>query len=202
MSLLGRILTLFPLATLALASTLAYFLASQCPITAVTTFFLTLYLLPPIAFRIHQLFFPIKTGVSLFSDPTYNAWWGSHQIQMLFIAFPALESFLTLIPGVYSIWLRLWGAKVGRKVYWTPRVQIVDRPLIEIGDYVVFGHQSACVSHVIDERPDGSQIIYVKPVKIGSRVFIGAASVIGPGCTVSDGMRLDAQTILKVNEKR
>ena len=60
-----------------------------------------------------------------------------HQLQVLYSAFPALR----LVPGLYSAWLRLWGSRVGRAVYWTPQVKITDRGLLKVGDGVVFGHR-------------------------------------------------------------
>lgn len=45
-----------------------------------------------------------------------------------------------LIPGIFSCWLRLWGAKVGRDVYWTTRLEIADRSLLEIGDRIRVTH--------------------------------------------------------------
>ena len=63
---------------------------------------------------------PLHQRLSRLSDRTYAPWWGMHQIQVLYIAIPQLEAVLRLVPGLYSQWLRLWGSKVGRRVYWTP----------------------------------------------------------------------------------
>ena len=166
-------------------------------------FLFILYLIPPFVFRIHGFIFPQLKGRSIISDAkVYSPWWGGHQVQLLYIAFPAFEAALRLFPGFYSAWLRLWGAKVGRRVYWTPRVEILDRNLMDIGDEVVFGHRVVCVSHVIDQTSDGSLLLYVKPIQIGDGVFIGAGSSIGPGCVIEAGVRLDAFSMVKLNEKR
>lgn len=202
MTLRGKLITLFPLFTLTLAALSlgligkrSYLLGFICALTVI-------YLLPPLVFRIHQWIAPIALGMTRISGPDYSPWWGTHQIQLLFIAIPQLESFLRLIPGFYSAWLRLWGAKIGHSVYWTPRVEIIDRSLIEIGNQVLIGHHVILVSHVIDQSKSKGQILYVKPIKIGNGCFIGAGSVISPGCEIADGAKLDAGTELKLNERR
>src|SRR6266851_3058498 len=64
-------------------------------------------------------------------------------------ALPLLELFLQLTPGAFSLWLRLWGSRIGRRVHWTPRVEIADRSMLAVGDDVVFGHKVECYAHAI-----------------------------------------------------
>ncbi len=162
-----------------------------------------IYLFPPLLFRIHNAFFPQVPGSSNLSDSTqYCAWWTGHQIQWIYIAFPDLEVVLRVVPGLYSTWLRLWGAQIGKGVYWTPRVEILDRNLIMIGNNVVLGHRVACTSHVIIKKSDGTMILYLSPPNLGERSFIGAGSSIGPGSVVEPGVRLSLLTLLKPNERR
>ena len=93
-------------------------------------------------------------------------------MQLIFIALPALEAILRLIPGVYSAWLRLWGSHVGKHVYWTPLIEITDRDLLDIGDRVIFGHRAACYNHVV--KPKGEDLVlYTAKITIGSDVFVG-----------------------------
>ncbi|MDJ0694669.1 GH3 auxin-responsive promoter family protein [Mastigocoleus sp. MO_188.B34] len=45
-----------------------------------------------------------------------------------------------LLTEVITLWLRLWGSKVGEGIYWTPKIEIADRGLLEIGDRVRVTH--------------------------------------------------------------
>lgn len=157
------------------------------------------YLYPVLAFRIHNLFKPLREGRFELTSNQYNPWWGSHQFQLIYFACPFLEGLLRTIPGAYSAWLRLWGAKIGKQVYWTPNVEIDDRPLIEIGDGVIIGHKLHFISHVILPHK-GKLPLYVKTIKVGSGCFLGAGSRLGPGVEVADGTTLPVLTDGAVNQ--
>ena len=144
-----------------------------------------LYIVPLIVFRVHHLFFPLKDGAYDLSKKSYSAWWGAHQIQLIYTSFPCLEAFLRCFPGVYSGWLRLWGAKIGRNVYWTPQVSIEDRSLIQVGDHVTFGHKTICVSHLI-KKGRRDFLLIVRKIHIGEGCFIGAGTWIGPGTILEE----------------
>lgn len=172
----------------------------QPGIFSITTLFFTLYCFPLLIYRIHNYFYPFKEGISYLQGKEYSPWWGSHQLQVIYITFPALEAALRLIPGAFSLWLRLWGAKVGKKVYWTPQLEISDRGLIEVGDYVVFGHGVGIYSHIIKPRKQ-DLMLYVKKVKIGSNVFLGAWNHLGPGVLIEDGTYVPVFTHVYPNKK-
>ncbi|MBX9769375.1 MAG: hypothetical protein K2X47_19015, partial [Bdellovibrionales bacterium] len=106
------------------------------------------YFFPVTAFRIHNYFFPLREGITDISKPVYSGWWGSHQFQYLFISVPFLETVLHFVPGLYSAWLRAWGSRIGRNVYWTPRVEVMDRSLLEVGSGVVIGDMVIFCAHV------------------------------------------------------
>jgi hypothetical protein len=159
-----------------------------------------LYALPLCAYRLHLLFFPIPTGISRLKGQDYSPWWGSHQFQVIYIAFPMLETVLRLVPGLFSLWLRLWGAQVGRGVYWTPGLEIADRGLLEIGDRVVFGHRVGLYSHIIKPR-NHDLVLYVKPIHIGSDVFLGAGTHIAPGAMIESGSYLTVNSHIYPNQK-
>jgi hypothetical protein len=198
MTFLGRIMTLFPILVCASAvASLAHavFFRSWWSLIAVAG---SLYVLPLMAFRAHQLVFPLKQGGSRLAGKGYSPWYGGHQIQLIYIAFPALETVLRLFPGVFSVWLRLWGSRVGRRVYWTPLVEISDRSLLAIGDDVIFGHRSGAYGHII--KPTGKNLLlYVKQVQIGHGSFIGAGVALAPGVVVHDGAMVEAGTHLYPN---
>lgn len=200
MSAMGRVMSFYPALILSLSAALIlWFACTPSPVQPVALI-LIVYLLPPITLRIHEIFFPLREGLSKLSDPKYSHWWGAHQIQLVYIALPQLEALLRLVPGLYSAWLRLWGSRVGRKVYWTPNVEITDRSLLEIGDRVVFGHKCKMLGHAIKPK-GGAAILYLRAIKIGHDVFIGAGSRVGPGAVISDGSYLPVLTDVYINQE-
>ncbi|MGB5473124.1 MAG: acyl transferase [Gammaproteobacteria bacterium] len=158
------------------------------------------YLLPVACFRLHQLAWPMVEGKTRLDAPGYVPWWGAHQLQLMYTAFPALEAALRLFPGVYSAWLRLWGSHIGRGVYWTPCVEISDRSLLEVGDGVIFGHRSACYAHVVQRRGEGL-VLYLRRIRIGQGVQLGAGSRLGPGASIAAGVVLPALTDVGVGRR-
>ncbi len=200
MTQLSKIILFFPAIVLLLTGgSLIYFAHSPSILSALAILF-SLYGLPVLVYRLYQWRYPLPEGISYLRGKNYSSWWGSHQIQVIYIAIPALETVLRLIPGVFSGWLRLWGAKVGRNVYWTPGLEIADRGLLEIGDRVVMGHRVGIYSHIIKPRKQ-DLMLYVKKVKIGNDVFIGAGSHLAPGVVIKDGAYIPVATNLYLNQK-
>lgn len=158
------------------------------------------YLFPLMCYRIHDFIFPLKQGKSVLDAHSYSSWWGGHQIQLIYYACPWLEALLRVIPGAFSLWLRLWGSKVGKNVYWTPNVEIDDRSLVEIADNVVFGHKVELIGHIAGPR-DGAFGLYSRRVKIGKGCFIGAGSRLAPGCEIEDGASLPILTDVYIDQK-
>lgn len=184
MTLLGRLATLFPITHLsAIAGSLLWFVWQPGILSALTLMF-SIYLLPPLLFRIYCLRHPARAGRWVISNAERCDWWIAHQMQMIYAAVPAFEAFLRFLPGVYSAWLRLWGSKVGKNVYWTPMVEIIDRHMLRIGDDVIFGHKVICTSHVVSRKDNGEFVLLLRPVRIGSGTFIGALSRLGPGVKI------------------
>jgi acetyltransferase-like isoleucine patch superfamily enzyme len=142
--------------------------------------------LPPLAFRAYSLAYPARAGRWLLNSPARNDWWVAHQLQMLYAAIPVFESILRLVPGLYSAWLRLWGSKIGKRVYWTALVEIIDRHMLRVGDDVLFGHRVVCSSHVIIKKRNGDFMLILRPARIGSGTFVGAFARIGPGVKIPE----------------
>lgn len=185
MSPLGRALTFFPPLVLACAfACMVMLVVTRNPLWIAALLF-AIYGLPLATFRVVNAFAPLREGRSYLDGPRYSPWWGSHQVQRVFIAVPQLESLLQLIPGAFSLWLRLWGSRVGRRVHWTPRVEIADRSLMDVGDDVVFAHKVECYAHAIKPRR-GRLVLYVRRIRVGSRAFISAGARLGPGARVRE----------------
>ena len=165
----------------------------------IATLIFCLYGFPLAIYHLHNLFYPVKEGISYLRSSDYSSWWGSHQIQLVYIAFPILEIWLRLIPGLFSCWLRLWGSKIGKDVYWMPKLEIGDRSLIEVGDRAIIGHDMGIYSHVIKPKRQ-NLLLYVKKVKIGNDVFLGSASRIGPGVGIKNGAFIPVNTDLFPNK--
>jgi hypothetical protein len=146
-----------------------------------------LFLAPPIVVRALLAFRPLPTGRVDLASGAFLRWWATAQWQVVFARWPWLEEGLRLIPGLYSAWLRLWGARVGPLVYWSPGVVVLDRPLIRVGARVAFGAGVRVNPHVIAPGEDGRGALFVAPIAIGHDVLIGGYSTLLPGCEVHDG---------------
>jgi acetyltransferase-like isoleucine patch superfamily enzyme len=186
---LGRLVACVPaFHTGAIAASLWLFVARPSLVTGLAVG-AAVYALPLGVFRVLNRWRPLREGRSRLDAPVYSPWWASHQCQLLFIALPQLESVLQLLPGCFSLWLRLWGSRVGRAVHWTPRVEIADRSLLEIGDRVIVGHKVEMYAHVIRPTRAGL-VLHVRRIVIGRAVFVGAGSRIGPGVHIDDGVHV------------
>jgi hypothetical protein len=183
---MGRVLGLFPaLHAAAIGAGLVAFVVEPSVATGAAPL-LACYALPLAVARALDRWRPLREGRTLLDAPEHSPWWASHQCQALFIALPPLEAPLLLVPGAFSLWLRLWGSRVGRGVHWTPRVEVADRGLLDVGDRVVVGHKVELYAHVVRRRR-GRLVLYVRRIAIGRGVFLGAGSRLGPGARVADG---------------
>ena len=154
-----------------------------------------LYGLPPLLHRIHDRIAPLERGIFPVVGPHYLPWWGSHQLQRLYIAVPLLEDVLHLIPGAFSVWLRMWGAEVGAGVVWSPGVRIVDRSLLKVGDGAIFGYGVQATAHLIAPRR-GSLVLLLRPIRVGAGAVIGAEAKLGPGARVGEGALIKALSVV------
>ncbi len=111
-----------------------------------------LYLLPPLGAALAR---PLSLVTTLAEQrcatgsPAFMRWWYITQWQVVFNRLPLLEELLRLVPGLYSTWLRLWGAKIGAFVYWSPGVKLFDRSFLRIGARVVIGADTKICPHII-----------------------------------------------------
>ncbi len=201
---LSLLLSLFPMFVLlcTIAAIIALCLANTWlqAMMAIGALIFSLYGLPLLIYRLHQWRYPIVEGIDYLLGQGYNPWWGSHQIQTIYIVLPVLEKILQVIPGAFSAWLRLWGAAVGTNVYWVPQLEIADRGLLKIGNNVVFGYQVRLFSHVVKPRK-ANLMLYVKSIEIGNNVFVGVGSNLGPGVVLADNSFVPAKTDLYPNQR-
>lgn len=199
MSFLGKLVSLFPLGHfLAILAAGSYFLL-EFNLLAGVLLVLAIYGLPLVFFWGHRLIFPTKNGFYPLDQKVYCPWWGDHQFQKLFNLFPALERVLSLIPKAYPFWLRLWGAKIGRGVYFTGRIEILDRPGLIIGDGVILGYEVAITSHCISKM-NKKLVLYYNPPQLGKGAFIGACAKIPPGAVIASGAKVPFGFELMMNQ--
>ena len=169
---------------------------------SLVAFCLTPYLLPLITFRLVTFFYPIKDGMSYIgvNEDIFSTWLFGFRIQQIYIVFPQFERLLFFLPGMYATWLRLWGSKIGKRVFFVPTIKVHDRSHLVIGDNVVFGDQCYLSSHLLQVR-DGRFTLYLKKITIGSNVFIGAMTQMGPGTTVESATTVPMGSYYTVNKK-
>jgi len=146
-----------------------------------------LYLAPPLLSRTIRVVSQVQEGRTEFGGRNFVRWWCLLQLQGIFNRFPAFEEFLRIVPGLYSLWLRLWGAKIGRLTYWAPGTAILDRSFIEIGDDVVFGAGVRLNPHVLARNEAGKNELLLATIKIGAGAIIGGYSLLTAGTEIPAG---------------
>lgn len=164
------------------------------------TILLTPYIVPLTTFRLMGLIQPLKIGGAILTRNKYHFWLFSLWIQSIYSMFPSLEKMLMAVPGLYSIWLRLWGSKIGKNVFWNPNVEVLDRSFLEIGNNVFFGNHTYLSPHVLKMKQDCA-ILVLEPIKIGNDVVVGGFCRLGPGVEVADGVTLIHSTDYFKREK-
>jgi hypothetical protein len=143
-----------------------------------------LYLVPPVAVRTLFLVGRLREGNLAVGSKDFFLWWASFQWQIIFCRLPALEEMMRIVPGLYSMWLRLWGSKIGRFTFWAPGTLILDRSFLKIGDDVVLGIGVRLNAHVADLDNKGQRRLFLAPVEIGDRCHIGGYSLLTSGTKV------------------
>ncbi|MEZ5995481.1 MAG: hypothetical protein R3C25_06975 [Hyphomonadaceae bacterium] len=159
-----------------------------------------LYGLPPMTQRIMFRWAPLKQGIACIDGRSFCPWLASHNIQAFYDALPYLESLLRVFPGFYSMWLRMWGSRVGYGVEWPVRMDVLDRSLMDIGNRVVFSREVELAAHVRKKTEGAGSRALVRQVRIGSYAFIGAGVRVGPGANVPANANVPALTVVGVNE--
>ncbi|MGH7388339.1 MAG: acyltransferase [Candidatus Rokuibacteriota bacterium] len=146
-----------------------------------------LYLFPPLMARtLLALWGPTPRSATL-GSAAFLRWWALGQLQLVFNRLPQLEELLRLVPGLYSAWLRLWGSRVGRLVFWSPGVVVTDRQLVDVGDRAVIGMGARIAPHIVLREPDGTARLVAAPVVIGAAAMVGGLAVFGPGARMAPG---------------
>lgn len=195
-----RIFSYFPLMMTAAAFTALGVFAAWTSVWTGLLLVFVIYLFPPMLLRIVFRWAPLKHGVACIDGRAFCPWLASHHIQAFYDALPYLEALLRVIPGFYSLWLRMWGSRVGYGVEWPVRMDVLDRNLMDIGNRVVFSREVELAAHVRQKLEGGGSRVLVRPVRIGSYAFLGARVRVGPGAVVPSNANVPASTVVDVNE--
>ena len=199
MTRLDKVFSYFPLLLTAFSFfALGVFARHPSPWTALLLI-AVLYLVAPLTLRIMTRWTPIQEGVAVIGQK-FSPWLAAHNIQAFYDALPYLEALLRVIPGFHSMWLRLWGSRVGYGVEWAVNVSILDRNLMDIGNRVVFARQVELAAHVRRKLEAGGSRVLVRQVRIGSYAFLGAGVRAGPGAIIPANAQVPPLRIVGVNE--
>ena len=176
-----------------LALTLGMAWVPLAPFARLGLVLFVLYLLPPLVYR----FLPHRKAQGTFqmSDKPFATWWIGMQLQALYLRAPVLEEILRIIPFAYSAWLRLWGAKIGKRVYWSPRIIIMDRPFLQIDSEVIVGYGVAFTAHHLNRNGNQMALVLATPI-VEKSALLGGESRVGPGARVGAAEMLPATMVL------
>lgn len=146
-------------------------------------------LLPPLLCRLVHGLWPV-IGTHPARSAAARRWWWLQQLQLPFNRLPIFEECLRLVPGLYQVWLWLWGARVSPWCVVAPRVAITDRQLVTIGRGAVLGDGCLLGAHLVARRPDWS--ITIARITIGRGAVVGAYAALAPGVEVGDDEEVTA----------
>lgn len=91
---------------------------------------------------------------------------------------------------VWTAYLRLAGARLGRRVY-VNSLGLSDYNLLEFGDDVVIGADVHLAGHTVE-----GGVVKTMPVRLGRNVTIGVGSIIDIGVEVGDGCQVGALSLV------
>ena len=158
------------------------------------------YALPLFLYRALTWLTPIEEGASKLEKGAWSSWFIAYRLQVIYAFLPVLEGVLFSVPGLFSLWLRAWGSRVGRRVFWAATAQVADRGHLDIADDVFFGNGVVLSPHLVQRR-GARGVLYIKRITIGRGCFIGANCRMGPGVVVHDHARVPLLTDLYVKEE-
>ena len=161
---------------------------------------LFIYLFPLILHKFTCHIIPLEEGISYIEKGKYNPWLTSYRIQKIFLILPILEKVLMCVPGLFPLWLRAWGSKVGKGVEFPPSTLITDRSFLNIGDNVLIGNEIYFSPHLV-KRKNMKALVFLKTISIGKNSFIGGKVNLFAGSTLSNGFELPAVSYVGPNMK-
>lgn len=146
-----------------------------------------IYAVPPLAGRALIAMFGRPEGRLTQDMSSYRVWWVLTQLQAIFNRLPFLEELLRLIPGVYPLWIALWGGRLSPFAYVGPGVIITDRYAVDVGAGAVLGFNSALAGHMAVRDEQGRFVVVVGAPTVEAEAMLGGAAGLGPGARLKTG---------------
>jgi acetyltransferase-like isoleucine patch superfamily enzyme len=91
---------------------------------------------------------------------------------------------------VWSFYMRLNGARMGRRVF-VNSLEVTDHNLLDFGDDVVVGGDAHLSGHTVE-----GGVLKTAPVRLGRGVTVGVGSVVGIGVVAGDGCQIGALSLV------
>jgi acetyltransferase-like isoleucine patch superfamily enzyme len=91
---------------------------------------------------------------------------------------------------VWTAYLRLSGARIGRRVY-VNSLGLSDYNLLELGEGVVIGADVHLAGHTVE-----AGVVKTMPVRLGRNVTIGVGSIVDIGVVAGDGCQVGALSLV------
>lgn len=186
---LSLALNYLPLLQLAGGVALA-FGAFSTPAARIVFLALWIYLLPPAVARLTLAAFGRPAGRATLDSRAYRIWWFLTQWQMVFNRLPWLEELLRLVPGLYSLWIGLWGGRLSLFAYVSPGVLITDRYLVDVGRGAVLGMKCSLAGHIAVRDESGCFVVLIGAPTVEAEAVVGGEAGLGPGATLLAGQML------------
>ncbi|MBI3047782.1 MAG: hypothetical protein HYY76_05680 [Acidobacteria bacterium] len=120
-------------------------------------------------------------------DPPLLAWVRS---MVVFHVVRILAGSMFRASPMWSFYLRLNGARLGRRVF-VNSLAVTDHNLLEFGDDVIIGDGAHVAGHTVE---DG--FLKTARVRLGRGVTIGVGSVVGIGVEAGPGCRVGALSVV------
>ncbi len=172
---------------------------SMLPTIAIEKFWFIILIIP-IFFIAYGIFLGILTGMFLLSRKAMpflkDGYYSADEYMLLYEYFEIYYVLLPYFAWFFTVFLdtkprhQLFGAKIGEgTIVGNGRLFNPERTII--GDNCMFGYDAILSGHVYE---CGS--LYLKTVKLGNNVTVGANAVILPGADIGDNVIVGANTVV------
>jgi hypothetical protein len=148
------------------------------------------YLLPPLVARLACAVFGTPDGELTQGMRGYRVWWLLTQWQTPFNRLPWLEEVLRLVPGLYALWIGLWGGHLSPYAYVGPGVILTDRYLVRVERGAVLGFKSTLAAHMVVRNAAGRYRVVVAAPWVQAEALVGGFAGLGPGAVLKAGQLL------------
>lgn len=148
------------------------------------------YLLPPLASRLMIFAWGRPEGRLTQDMVAYRVWWVLTQWQTTFNRLPWLEELLRLVPGLYALWIGLWGGSLSPFAYIGPGVLITDRYAIRVGRGAILGMKAILAGHLVLRDEAGRWVVLAAAPIVEPEAILGGEAKMGPGAVLRAGHML------------